>query len=361
MLTPEESAELRGLQRRAYAPDGGLSTVDAARLRELEARRVRQAGPPAESSSTVPHTTQVDGEFGSDVPLVGTAGASDPQTPADEATAAGDSDPEPPARGVRMLLRQPWLPAAVAGVALLAGFGIGAFVNSDAITTFAVAAANAGQRADLEATEDYDPGSVVAVAEDHGAVIWRATQAQGERQCIVVTFDERSEHQCVASEDLETNGAWVVSASIPLPAEGDRARETLNASLLQDVRGRITVVTQLWSAEGWDWRSQYTPEELTVVDRLEDEGFTGQNLQILGYDGTTPVWLDYSGRLCVIVATPDRTDQACDEDGQQSVRLTVPADEGSTDYVVTETETRGPVLTIERSIPVTESGGPDAE
>ena len=60
MLQESESAELRALQGKAYGRDGGLTEVEAARLRELESMRVEPDATVLAAAAAGPGADAVD-------------------------------------------------------------------------------------------------------------------------------------------------------------------------------------------------------------------------------------------------------------------------------------------------------------
>lgn len=362
MLSDEEIAELRDLQRRAYGPGGGLPAQDAARLRELETQRVasdrrgRTAVPSAESrppslaalrhsdSLRSPAALRLAPRSLSEDRSDETKGAQDPPVEARE------PDEAPSPRGIRALLRRTWVPYAAAGLALVAGFGIGfAVFDREAVPSIALSGADAATQAELEESGAYDAGSIVPIAEEHGALIWRATQEEGARRCLIAASEVQTTNTCLTEAEYEQSGS-VLSVSVELPDGGDEEYDYLNIALVRAIDGRLAVVAQPWSDGGWDWRSQYTEDELAVIDRLEAEGYDGETLQLVGYDGETPVWWEYRGdEECVIVSSPEGTEEACGEAGGGPVVLELPDPGGMvTGYAVTSSTVRGPVLTIYR-------------
>ncbi|MGF6823940.1 hypothetical protein M2317_002865 [Microbacterium sp. ZKA21] len=356
MLSSGEAVELRELHRRAYAPGGSLSAADAARLHNLEDKRVAAAMSPEKAQAG--DTAAVGGSAGDAVDS-GASGDAGPTDDVDrsaglavEVTDGADSTDPVGRHGRRGILTRRWFPYAAVGLVLLLGFGIGFVVfGQSIIRSMALSLAVGAEQVRLEAEADFDPGSITALGQAHGATIWHATRDEGENQCLLLTIDERNESACVPNDQFDQLGGGLY-ASMSLPADDDGDVSGLNVTVVRDVDGRLAVVAQVWSPdEMWDWRSQYSEDELAIIDRIESEtGVGGEFLQIVGYDDDRPVWQEFSGPSgCVIVATVGSVERACAEDASAPIVLEVVGPDGTaTRYHVTASDTRGPMLTIER-------------
>ncbi|WP_243230542.1 hypothetical protein [Microbacterium sp. CIAB417] len=353
MLSPEESAELRELQRKAYAPGAEPSDADAARLRALEERRVAPPAP-ADSSrggddeGSAVAESPVDGAASPGAAPAHAAGGTGEEV--DRAKPAEHEAHAPEEQAARPRWRR-WVPYAAIGLALLVGFGVGfAVFGQTVVRSIALSLAVGAEQAELEASDDYDPGSITAVGQAHGVTIWHATRGEGAEQCVIVTHDAGRDGGCATSAEFEDRSSGLY-ASVILSGDGDEAGAQLSVSLARTVDGELAVIAEVWTQDMWDWRSQYTEDELAILERIEREtGVDGGVLQIVGYDDTTPVWLEYSGvGVCAIVVAED-VERACADDPAAPVVLEVrAADGGVTAYHVSESSMRGPVLTIERT------------
>ncbi|WP_460797164.1 hypothetical protein [Microbacterium sp. GXF0217] len=374
--------ELRDLRAKAYGPGGRLTDAEARRLQELEAL-VRGTGAERPGGADANAVPLPDGRpAGGDAPdslpsggapvpagaraegiawtadSAGDAGSDDRAAAAEAAEADATAPAEDGAR--RGIRTRRWFPYAAVGLVLLIGFGIGFVVfGQSVLRSVALSLAVGAEQVALEADGDYDPGSITPLGQSHGATIWRATRDEGEEQCLLLTLDEQSESNCVPSEQFgQQNGGLYASLNMSA-GEGDDASE-LSVSVVRDIHGDLVVVAQVYDPnESWDWRSQYTEEELAIVDRIESEtGISGESLQLVGYDGDRPVWQDYSGSsACVIVAVVGSVERACADDANATVVLEIANPDGTvTGYRVTMSDRRGPMLTIERE----SSAGTDA-
>jgi len=342
MLSESEAAELRSLQERAYGRDGELSAEDALRLHELELT-LRP-----EVMTVVAEPAEVSGP----------ATLSGPATVSDSATSSAsgsvstpepvdgfDAAPSPKAEASAPPRSRRRLAFGAAGV-LLVGLGVGWVLWGWNSAEFALATTHSEQRAELEASGDFDPGTVAAMSENHGVVIWRAERDQGDQDCVIVTTSSMTQSGCATMEDSSMGGA---SATITVP-EGDALEgQTLSAYLLLSVTGEVVPTVQIWDQGDSNWESQFTEEELEAIARLEAAGFEATSLNILGYDGDTPVWTSWGNEMCVIVESDDGVLEGCSSLAETPpTELVVSASVNgiSTQYIVRQTEMRGPQLTV---------------
>ncbi|MFB7250929.1 hypothetical protein [Microbacterium sp. NPDC056234] len=346
-----DDGELRDLRAKAYGPGGELTDAEARRLDELQGSARRAA---AESSVTAA-AEPVPDRHGDGIPPQPVDAAEvrtpdgEPGTEPESGVAGPDARPQP--AGLRGLLKRRWFPVAAVGVALLVGVGIG-FVafGQDIVRSIALSLSVGAEQVELEADGDYDPGSITPIGQSHGVTIWHATRQDGEDRCVVLTIGDRVERTCIPSSQFGEQGAGLY-ASMNLPADDAGDASGLNVSVGQDIGGDLVVIANVWTPEMWDWRSQYTEDELAIIDRIERAtGIGGEGLQIVGYDDDRPIWLEYTGTgKCVIVAVVDGVERACTQHADEDVTLEIAdADRGVARYHVAISSSRGPTLTIER-------------
>lgn len=369
MLSADESAELRELQTKAYGRNGALSVEELARLRELE--RERRPGVVETAMTTDAETAEsfeavgYDPSTGSGIDAGSESGrlgaeaaelpAAEPGPRAPEAQGGAEHRSE---RGMGIeaagasagtALRRRWPVIVAASAAILAiGLGTGWGIWGWDAHTFALAAAHADQRTEIEASGDFDPGTVVPVAEQHGVVVWRADRSDGDEVCVIVTTASQTQSGCARQEDLG-NSAWT-NAMITVPEGEEKAGQQLSAALIMTPAGELVPVIQVWDQSSSDWESQYSEAELAQLRRIEAAGYLGSSLGILGYDGDTVVWSSWGPGFCVIAAADDGLVEACADDAQSEIDLTlaVIVDGVPTEYVVRQSEMRGPQLTVIR-------------
>ncbi|MGF2948826.1 hypothetical protein [Microbacterium alcoholitolerans] len=341
-LTDRAGARRRELQRRAYAPGGGLTDAEAEELRALCTPDVVPAPVgsvnPSESPSEGPAEERAD-PVPNESPGVSEDPAPDPDTtdPAPDPTNPADSRPT-----------RRWLAPLAAAVALLLGFGAGwlAFGRDDGLS---MTAEQRDTWVQLEGANDYDSGSVELIGAQYGVDAWHATKQEGAHECLVLTGGERRPQANCLRADRERN-PYDLQMSTSLEKDGDTI--SIWAMLTEDAKGDAVVIMQRQNtSEGWDWRSAYSEEELPIAEFLDASGYDGNSLQLLGYDGDLPVWLHQYDRTCLIVASAtELIAEACGElDATANIDLALP---GSI-YSVRWTDMRGPSLTIIRDAAVT--------
>ncbi|WP_417554513.1 hypothetical protein [Microbacterium sp.] len=254
-------------------------------------------------------------------------------------------DVAPPASVLKPRRRFPLIPV-LAAVALVVGIVVGSFVFGRLMQT-PMTAQQQDAWAKLEASGQYDPGSIHLVGTKYGASIWSATRQQGDLPCVVLTrpgpLDGRSMVGCAMP--TETDQEMSVQATLTYQEKG--VDYALWATLSDDIAGNPAVIVQRQRAnEPWDWRMQYSDAELKQAENLVAAGFDGETVSILGYDGDTPVWMgnapDGSGPCLMVVQDTGVVVQQCGS-GYDQVALSV----GDTVYGVL-TSDRSSMLSITR-------------
>jgi len=348
MLDAAEAARRRELQGRAYTPGGSLTDAEIAELRDLDERNlaalpsVAPTAPPAPPSAAP--TASVAPPEPADQPVLGAQlAASDPGEAAIPAPRAGQDGHQ---ASVTPRTRR-WLLPLVAVLAVLVGLGAGWLLFGNAANRATMSAAQQEAWSDLEASGDYDPGSIHLVGEKFGATTWVATQEAAKRTCIVLTKKGLDPASACRSSTGDYQG-FDLQVNLDYTEDGDQYM--LFAMLIEDVGGTpVTVIQrQNMTDNGWDWRSQYNEDELAQVDVFEDAGFDGEWLTLIGYDGAVPVWLYQGERTCLMVVEgAGDIAQQCGElttDPDMPLQLAV----GDVIYSVVDSN-RGPSLSIIRS------------
>lgn len=270
----DEITELRALQERAYGRAGSLSPADAARLRQLEFE-VDEEAPPVVSANALIET-----------------GDDDDLSPADGAAdAAADTGTVPPQASV---LRTRWkLLAAVLLLAILVGLILGwALFSPRAPQAVHLDAVQLSWQEEILVSGKYDPGSVRAIAEEDGTIVWFATRDGGDTVCAIIGDGITTSPACRSRElalmqGLQTSlrrevegGEGQVDAQIQFDAEGDPAVLTSNHLIGAGAGDRV------WAQEG----------DQAAAERLAEQGIMPFSLQIVGRDGDTPVWFGVDAR-----------------------------------------------------------------
>src|SRR5690606_32295439 len=123
---------------------------------------------------------------------------------------------------------------------------------------------------------------------------------------------EQTSFECVLNERFEEPGALYVNLQVP---GDDTTFDSLTATMLRSPDGEYVPIVQSWSTEEYDWRDQFTAEELEIVERIEAAGYDGGALEIVGYDGASPVWLSWgTNGPCVIAVGDSGVAEACADD-----------------------------------------------
>jgi hypothetical protein len=371
MLTSAEAARRRELHRRAYAPGGSLTDAELVELRDLDNRNlIELAAPvvPAEIIAPVRGAQRAESDPGDAAIRAPRADGEDPRTApaetiapvqgakhdaadvADVADVADAAVPAPRAAdpGAPRAPRRRWLLPLVAAVAVLVGLGAGWLLFDPGVHRSTMTAAQQDVWSELEASGDYDAGSIQLVGEKYGATAWAATQDKAKRTCIVLTRKGLDPATGCRSSTGDYEG-FDLQVNLDYTEDGDQYM--LFALLVEDSGGNpVTVIQrQNMTQNTWDWRSQYTKDELTLVDVLESTGIHGESLNLLGYDGTTPIWMYQDDQTCLAVVL-NETDvaQQCgtlSTDPDMPLQLMV----GDVVYSVSDSPNRGPSLTIIRA------------
>lgn len=359
MADAGNEARRRELQRRAFAPNGALTDAEADELRELSTRVV------APTPRPVPTSEETDSPAAPDPPSASDAvraGAGSDQEPAAESEAVtGRSLPEQPDRARRM----PSIPILVlsAIVAVLLGVGVGwlAFGRGDGSRP--MTDAQRRTLVQLDASDEFDPGSVVLTGSKHGVEAWYATKTADDSECLVLIAAHGADAAKTSEGAADVEGRQTVcqktgepdtyglQANVELTIDGERA--IVWAVLLEDIDGeRVTIIQREVLADDgtYDWREQYSGRELEIAEFLDRSGYDGSALQLIGWDDTTPVWMTFDGtQFCLLVAEPTAlTAEGCAEfDPSSGGRLEVATDRGI--YQLNLTQNVDPRLTIIRT------------
>lgn len=344
-------ARRRDLQRRAFAPGGGLTPEEAEELRMLSQpvpeAMVAPAEEPRDRAAEEPRRSVAEPVEASSArhpdASLRLAGA----RPAQAAGSAPREDgPEPPASApVPSRLHPRWLIPIVLLVALVVGLGVGWLVSPRPAHA-GPPAMNAAQRQvydDLVADGGFETGSVSFAGTKHGASVW--TAAKTGQECIVMVLDGHRQTQCADP----TTGSYDGLIGVQLETgEGD-LRSTITAVLFTDISGERSVMVNKMNTASYDdgWQGQYSPSELDLVHVLEQDGFTGPELMISGYDGDVPIWTTWGDEFCIAVVDPDSHDvtKSCTD---PMVGAVVEIGFRDAAYSAAFTETRGIAVSVTR-------------
>ncbi|HCS60358.1 MAG TPA: hypothetical protein DIW46_03025 [Microbacterium sp.] len=350
MLDASETAELRALHAQAYGRGGELSASDRARLRDLERKR---RGEPVSIPDELPGARAADihgslserrTEQADRVEV--TKRVERPQGVETEPVET-EPDPETPPAPTPEPRKRRWPIVAAAAVAILIiGLGTGWILWGWNSAESALVVAHAEQRAELENSGDYDPGSIVPVSEQHGVVVWQAERSEGQQYCVIITIGSKAESGCGVLDDPDVG---FPSTAVTVP-EGDKlAGQRFSAFLILSASGEIVPTVQIWDETNVEWEHQYTDAQLEAIARIEAEGFDGRALSVLGYDGDTAVWSSWDSQgLCVIAETDGGIVQGCSGTDEPNATLEIQAIVAGvpTNYIVHLAEQSGPQLTV---------------
>ncbi|MFC4139861.1 MULTISPECIES: hypothetical protein [unclassified Microbacterium] len=363
-MTMPADDRLRELQRRAYGPGGGLNAAEADELAALQAA-VRSgasaaaatapvspvAGAEIERPATVetgvgeapraPATVETGAEEAAEAPEVPAQPGTDPARAADPERGAQRRDEGRGAPRRRRIL----LAVAALASALLIGLGAGWLLfgrdGGPAMT--------AEQRAawtDFEASGTYDPGSVRMVGEKYGVTAWYATKSDLHLECIMLTPLPEDAVSCATPPDPKADeqaywGQLAVSGQLD-----ESGNTTVQAYIVRDTEGGQVAIIDKWENSGPDWTTMFQGTELDIAKVIVKEtGAEGEFLQVVGYDGDVPIWIDQGVNSCLYVADLESvTTKLCGLD-LTTEGATARVEEPGTAYVVRVTN-HGPVVTV---------------
>lgn len=232
MPDAEAIVELRSLQERAYGRGGGLSDVDAARLRELEGLpAVERGSATAEEPRVVERGSEAtETKRGSLHRFQGTGDSS----PSGRSTTEARSTPR-----LRSGLRARGAALAALIVAILVGVLVGwALFSPRAPQAVPLSAEQQSWQNEILVSAVYDSGSLRPIAEEDGTIVWFATRDGGDIVCAIISDGETTAPACrerdvAIMRGLQTSlrrevdgGEGLVEAQILFDAEGDPAALT---------------------------------------------------------------------------------------------------------------------------------------
>ena len=325
MLDADRSVELRALQARAYGRAGALSAADAARLRELESAKTRLAGPPATRSPETRAPDPAQAPRG----VAEEEGSASPADPAVDVERQGGS----PLIALRHHRR---LAVAVATAFAVIGLALGWLLFTDrGPAPMQLSAQQEEWQSAIVASGDFDPGSVRAMAEEEGVVIWFATKNESADVCLVLGHEDATAPACTTREQAVVQG---VNATLTKPVSQSQTYD-VEAQMLLTPAGEPAVVTRSYITSPQSTAMFASPDEAEAATALaERTGLDRRTILVAGYDDDVPIWtgIDMSTqRYCLVYdgSMPDPP-MACDDsimlaDADRTLVLDV-VDEGKT-------------------------------
>lgn len=296
--------ELRSLQRKAYGREGELTAAESRRLRELEdARRVvviPAGSTPGErghgetgaaEAETAAHGTGDAASPLESVVVTKTDDEHDASAPLDTSLSpvAGDAAdasavPEPLPR---MLRRHAGVLLLASAVLLTIGLGAAWALFAPRVVGLPLTDEQQQRRAEL-AADEFDPGSVRAVAQSGGGLAWYATRDGGEVHCLILDVGATSQTDCLPSEQVKT-GLTVSMALPPDDVEDTAGGDSVYATLFLSTGGEPIATIQRWGAGSW-LTGFLEGEDRDRAEVLVAEGYE-LGLSMVGRFRGAPVWL----------------------------------------------------------------------
>lgn len=325
MLDAEDSVELRALQARAYGRAGALSEAEATRLRELEAGKTRVAEPPSPRRAQI-EPAQIE-------PAGAIAVEGDGTSAAAEVRATGEASGDP----ALVALKQHWRAAAViSAVFAVVGLVAGWLIFADrGPAPMQLSAQQSEWQGALVASGDFDPGSVRAMTEEEGVVVWFATKNEGADVCLVLGHEDTTAPACTTREQATVQG---VNATLTKPVSEAQSYD-VQAQMYLTNGGEPAVITRSYITSPQSpsmFASQAEAEAATVL--AENTGLDRRSIVVVGYDDEVPIWtgVDMSTqRYCLVYdGSMPEPPMACDDgvmlaDADRTLMLDI-ADNGET-------------------------------
>ncbi|UJP08856.1 hypothetical protein L2X99_10140 [Microbacterium sp. KUDC0406] len=324
-MTEDERQRIRDLQRRAYGPGGGLSPAEAQELAELQ----DAARPPVPRSTAdlpsgvVERARNERDETVSDVGEADGVSSRSARSTTDGGEGVSSRSARSTTRGHRILLT-----VVAAASALLIGLGAGWLLFGRG-TGPAMDAEQQEAWAQLEASGDYDAGSIRMLGEKYGITAWYATQGETKLECLLLTPDTDNTISCAPAPDPKNtdddqDGWGQLSAQTRLR---DEQGSIVQAIVARDIQGDLTVIMNKWGMTFGDddWTANFTGTELDIAKTIVAAGYEGNYLRIVGYDGETPIWYEDSANCLLVADTTHLIAKGCDIQADiPGTRLTMP-------------------------------------
>lgn len=193
--------------------------------------------------------------------------------------------------------RPRYLVGGIAAV-LLVGVLIGWAIPRPPDAGLALRSGEAAREAAVEAAnDDLDPGSLLLLAREHDALLWYATQANGQLLCAILDVDGMpSLKQCVPPGQITQQPLGVSNTQAGV-ASGDGYSGTILLSGRGVPFGVLNRFQMIYDAG-----QGMSSEEREAMKRVVDENRLAY-AQIVGRVGKVPVWLgdDGTGNRCLVV------------------------------------------------------------
>lgn len=353
MTDHADAARRRELQRRAFAAGGGLTADEAEELRMLSAPAPAPVSEPVPAISSAPQATDRRMPVASDPksadaspaknpateamrPAASDPAASDsaePDSAASDSAASDTAEPAPARRPRRML--------AIISTAVALVLSVGAGWLSAPRAEHATPSMTVAQQQiedEIIAGGDFDAGTVQFRGAKEGAEFWSALK--GDKQCVILNVGDQRATGCELP-DLPLDSLAIAFAQLQTH-EGDRD-VVFSGYLLENLSGGVSPIIERAQMGVGNWESQFSPEELKLIEALEKTGARASEAQILDYDGDLPIWIPSPLDQCIAIVDPadQGVSQSCaGPDGVSEI------DFHDSIYRVVWSARRGAVLTI---------------
>lgn len=333
MLDAEDSVELRALQARAYGRSGALSAAEAARLHELETARLSEDGLAETTSPGPPEPVPQPGE-----------------SPAQREPAQGRptdavaADPGLHDVSARTVLRRRWPVAlGVSVVFVVVGVLLGWVLFADrGPAPLQLTAQQQEWQGAVIASGDFDPGSVRALREEEGVLIWFATKDGGANVCLVLGDARATAPACTTREQASVQG---VNATLTKVVDESQSYD-IEAQMLLTPEGEPAIIARSYITSPQTTARFASQEEVEAAEALaEATGLDGRSIAVVGYDGGVPIWTGIdmaTQRFCLVLdgSMPDPP-MVCDDSLMLSgAESTLALDVEDVDGIVTRYEYR---------------------
>lgn len=330
MLGADDSVELRALQERAYGREGALGADEVSRLRRLEALQRGSSSSRAEpepDAARTPATTVAPSAVSVDP-----ARESAPAPASVSQVTVSDRSAPPP-------LRSHWRSVLLlVAVCTVLGVGAGWLLFADrGASPMPLTSTQQEWQTEIVASGRYDPGSVRALREERGVVVWSATKDDGAQVCVVLGDGESTAPACTIREQALAQG---ISASLVKVVDSQTFDVDAYMYLTDD--GAPAIITSSYLSMPQSSAQFATPEEAAVAVSLADDvGLDRRSIMVAGYDGETPIWVGVdkaTQRYCLVVdGSMPSPPMVCDDslmltDSDSSLGLDVDQGDGITHY-----------------------------
>lgn len=283
MLDAEDSVELRALQARAYGRSGALSAAEAERLHELESARVPEDGLAASTSPGPSEPAQREPAQREPADVVATG-------------------PGPHDVSALTVLRRRWpVVLGVSVVFVVVGVLLGWLLFADrGPGPLQLTTTQQDWQAAIIASGDFDLGSIRALQEEEGVVIWFATKEGGANVCLVLGDDRATAPACTTREQASIQG---VNATLTTVVDESQSYD-VEVQMLLTPDGEPAVIVRSYITSPQTNATFASQEEVQAAEALaEATGLDHRSIAVVGYDAGVPIWTGIdmeTQRFCLV-------------------------------------------------------------